>query len=144
MDQRLARLEGEAVERRYRQHGPGYFGRMARRVRLMSRADRDTLLDGLEDAGTLSAEEADEIRRADGVFTARRDGEAVYLLMEASTTIAVYDVERAVDRAALLARTGTRVLPIVAGVQIPDHLLDRAAQDGVWVVTNGTVAAPAA
>lgn len=144
MEQRLARLEGAETERRYRQHGPGYFGTIARRVRLLSRRDRDDLLDVMEDDGTLDAGEVDELRRADGIFTGRRDGQQVYLVLEASLTIDGDDVRRAVERAALLARTGLPTVPVVAGAQVPDDVAAAAARSGVWVVTDGAAVQPAA
>jgi hypothetical protein len=118
IDDRLAALEGESVERRYRDHGPGYFGRIARRVRPVSRRDRDDLLDAMEDDGRLRAAEADQIRLADAIFTARRGDVTVYLLVEASRTVGADDVRRAADRAALLARSGVPTLPVVAGTGV--------------------------
>jgi hypothetical protein len=144
IDDRLAALEGESVERRYRDHGPGYFGRIARRVRLVSRRDRDDLLDAMEDDGRLRAAEADQIRLADAIFTARRGDVTVYLLVEASSTVGADDVRRAADRAALLARSGVPTLPVVAGTGVPDDVATQALAAGVWVVTNGSVLEPAA
>lgn len=144
IDIRLARLDGEAVERRYRRHGAGYFGPIARRIRLLSVNDRDDLLDRLEEEDLLSRAEVDDVRLADAIFTARHEDRAVYLLLEASKTIGPFDVKRAARRAELLSRVGTPTLPIVAGEHISEETTGRATAAGVWVVTNGSVTAPAA
>ncbi len=144
IEDRLGALEGEAVERRYRRNGSGYFGNIARKVRLLTVRERDDLLDGLEEQGQLTVEEATDIRLADGVFTARRDGQEVFLVLEASAAIDPGDVARAARRAELLSRSGTPAIAIVAGRAASEEVLAAASAAGVWVVTNGAARAPAA
>jgi uncharacterized membrane protein (DUF2068 family) len=98
----------------------------------------------MEEDGRLTADEVDEVRRAAGIFTARRDDRVVYLLLEASRTVHRTDVRRAIARAALLARTGTPTLPVVAGETVAHGVADEATAAGAWVVTNGSVLEPAA
>jgi hypothetical protein len=73
------------------------------------------------DKGVLLSFDAQEIYDADVVARGRRleDGTEVYLLVEISWGVGRQGVERAVQRAALLTRLGTPVIPVVAGRRIP-------------------------
>lgn len=144
IQQRLDDLMGEAVERRYRRNAVACFSRIARRIRYLTIPEREDLLDQLEDEGRLTPEEADLVRFSDGVFRGRRDGAEVRLLLEASYTVELGDVGRAAERAGILQRaTGLPVLAVVAGEQASDDVAAAAAKAGVWLVTDGRVAAPA-
>lgn len=139
-------LVGDLIERRYRHHGYGYFGRIARRLQLLSFQELSDLLEDAVEDGILALDDANEVRLADGVWRGRRrdDGSDTYLVVEASRGVGVEDVTRAYRRAQLLARTGIAALGVVAGESVTDEAA-RAAQDfGVWQVTDGQVEPPAA
>jgi hypothetical protein len=132
------------VELRYIRRGPAYFNSIARRLRVMETGPLADMLDDAIDEGRLSNEDRDTILLADIVLTGRRreGGEAVYLLAEISAGVGASDVERAADRAAILAKLGTPVLPIVAGKWINDQAVEMAGDRGVWYVIGGRVTPP--
>jgi len=83
---------------------------------------------------------------ADVVVRGRRDpdGALAYLVVEVSVGVGLDDVRRAVERAALLARTGVSTLPVVAGEWVVPEAADAARALRVWQVTDGHVIAPTA
>ena len=138
-------LKGESVERRYREHAPAYFGRLARRLRLVERTALADELDAAVERGTLIEAERDAVLLADVVATGRRvvDQAEVYLLAEVSAGVGPGDVERAAERAVALAKLGRPVIPIVAGDSITPEAAGLARQRGVWQVLDGQVMPPA-
>ena len=97
-------------------------------------------------AAELSDEEAHEIALADVVVRGRRltDGAPVYLVVEVSVGVGLGDVQRALRRAALLARTGVAALPVVAGEWVTPEAADAAHAQHVWQITDGRAVAPGA
>jgi hypothetical protein len=80
-----------------------------------------TLLEDAREHRVFSDAEIQELYDADLVVRGRRavvDGTEVYLVVEVSWGVGPYDVERAARRAALLARTGVAVIPVVAGERL--------------------------
>jgi multidrug efflux pump subunit AcrA (membrane-fusion protein) len=145
MNDRLGKLDGDALERRYRERGQAYFMRLARRLRPIDHAALSPLVDDAELDGRLTTVEANAILLADGIFSgrARSDGSPVHLLFEASVTIAHHDVRRARERADLLARiVDTPVIAVVAGEYSPEPVLLAAQDADVWTVTNGRALGP--
>jgi hypothetical protein len=121
-----------------------YFGRLLRRVRVLSPDELASLLDRAVDTGTLSADQAHEIFLADAVVRGKRQEDAaeVYLVVEVSWGVGPQDVERAVKRAELLAKTGTPTLPVVAGKTVTAEAARLAQAMKVWQVTDGQVVSP--
>ena len=78
------------------------------------------LLDDAESQGLIRPEDTDEVDQADLVLTA--DGPTDYLLAEVSVTVQQDDVDRAAERAGLLAKaTGRTVAPFAIGsMEEPD------------------------
>ena len=56
--------------------------------------------------------------------------------------VGLTDVERAVRRADLLARTGTPALPVVAGRVITEEAADLCRAMRVWQLTDGRAVLP--
>ncbi|MDP9405138.1 MAG: hypothetical protein M3O86_00830 [Actinomycetota bacterium] len=139
---RTDRAPGSMNELRYRTNAPGYFGAIARRVRVLSHDELDDVLDPAVRAGTLLDDEAEELRRADAVMRGRRHGEEAFLVLEASFAIRLDDVARAHRRAELLAATGVTALPVVAGDSADPETQAAARRLGVWQVTDGQVVPP--
>lgn len=74
------------------------------------------LLDEAESQGIIGPEDMDELDRADLILTA--DGPTDYLLAEVSITVQQDDVDRAAERAKLLAKaTGRTVTPFAIGAR---------------------------
>ena len=137
-------LKGKGLETHYRLHGSPFFGSLLRRPHVLSSEELSDILDPGMDQGSLSSDEALEIRRADLVVrgTLREDRKLVYLAVEVSWTVDLEDVERAARRGAYLAKTGLSVLPVVAGETIRSGAADRAQDLKVWQMTNADLVAP--
>lgn len=146
MHDRLAKLDGDSLERKYREKGHAYLGPVARRLHGLDGNTLAPMVDDAERAGVFTEAEADSLLRADAIFSGRRrDGarEPVHLVVEASVTIDRSDVRRARERADLLARiVGTPVLAVAAGDLAPSPVMAAAQEADVWVVTNGRTVSP--
>jgi hypothetical protein len=86
----------------------------------------------------------EEIAQADVVVRGqwRESPGDVYLVVEVSWGVGPSDVEHAIRRAALLARTGLQTMPVVAGERITDDAAELARAMRVWQVLDGRVTAP--
>ena len=116
-------LKEDALERRYRDHAPAYFGGPTfRRVRALSPHEVAQLLEEAIERGELTWEERQDILQADLVVRGRLpDQEEVHLVVEVSWGVGISDVDRALRRAARLGKVVKRAIPAVAGkVIIPD------------------------
>ena len=142
----VGELKGKSLEADYRTKGHAYFSRLVRRPHVLSSDELTTLVEDARDRGVLLSFDAQEIYDADVVARGRRleDGTEVYLLVEVSWGVGRYDVERAAQRAALLARLGTPVIPVVAGKRITPAVARLAHKHQVWQLTNGRATPPEA
>ncbi len=100
----VGELKGQNLELLYHQRAAAYLSRIARRIKTLSTDELAVLLDDAVDHDQLSDAERDDILLADLVVQGRRrdDETPVYLVVEISSGIGPHDVERAVQRAALL------------------------------------------
>ena len=139
-------LRGESFEQRYRTRVFAYFGRLLRGAHALAPDELTALFEDAIAAAELSDEEAQEIALADVVVRGRRltDGVSVYLVVGVSVGVGLGDVQRALRRAALLARTGVTALPVVAGEWATPEAADAAHAQRVWQITDGRVVAPEA
>jgi hypothetical protein len=137
-------LKGRSLEADYRTKGPAYFGRLIRHPHVLTSDELVTLLEDAREHGVLSDAEIQELYDADLVVRGRRamDGTEVYLVVEVSWGVGPYDVERAARRAALLARLGVAVIPVVAGERLTAEAGRLAQQHQVWQITAGHVIPP--
>lgn len=137
-------LKGKGLETHYRLHGSPFFGSLLRRPHVLSSEELSDILDPSMDQGSLSSDEALEIRRADLVVrgTRRKDRTLVYLVVEVLWTIDLEDVERAARRSVHLAKTGLSVLPVVAGQTVRPEAADQAQKLKVWQMTNAALVEP--
>lgn len=141
---RADRAIGYLVEQQYRGKAHAYFQTIARRVRLVPLDRLDDLLDAAIEAGSVTEVEASEVRWADAVLQGRRNGDAVFLVLESSAVVDTDDVERAARRSSVVGRLGAPSLAIAAGEKILPEAAAAARRLGVWLVTDGHVEAPAA
>lgn len=145
MQDRQGKIDSFDLELRYRERGPPYLQRVARRLRLIDSSALGDLVADAEDDGRLSRLEGESLMVADAVFSGQRRGDdlPVHLVVEASVTVARHDVRRARERADLLARlVGTPVLAVAAGDHVPEPVAVAAQDAEVWVVTRGRILAP--
>jgi hypothetical protein len=141
---RLGDMDGKLLELDFERKGPAYLGPIARRLRIIPFGPLADLLDEAIDDGRMTDDDRAAIMHTDAVFSGRRrqDGEDIYLVVEVSGGIAMHDVERAVERAALLEKLGRPVVPVVAGRRINDEVALLAYERGVWTALGGLLNAP--
>jgi chromosome segregation ATPase len=143
---RVGNLEGEVFELRYDRRAPSYFSKVARRLHVVEPAAlADMLDDAVEQQGLrLTEDERDDLLRTDLVLTGRRreDSADVYVVAEVSLGVGLHDVERVVERAAILERLGRPVLKVVAGHWINPEADALAQAHKVWQVLDGRTKAP--
>ncbi len=138
---RVGDLEGDNLERLYRERAASYFQDILRRIRLVDHQRLGLLLDDALDAGRISREERAEVLRKDVVLEGMVDGQEVYLLAEVSVT--VQDVRRALGRAALLEKAlGRPVLAAVAGRELSTDRETLEEAERVWRVVDGKTESP--
>ncbi len=138
LETRVGRMDGDLLEIRYERRATAYFGRVLRRVRVVEVPE---LLDTLE--ARLTPEEVDELLNLDLLVVGRpRRPEAmseteVWLAVEISAQVDMEDVERALERAALLRKAGYFAIPTVAGREATSIAEAAAQQQGVLLFRDG-------
>ena len=137
-------LKGDNLERRYREKAPAYFGRLVRRMRVLSAEELAGLLEDAVEQGQLTEAEKGEAILTDVVVRGRYQGSGaeVYLVVEVSWGVGVHDVERAVQRAAVLGKLGIPALPVVAGKAVTAQAEQLAHEQHVWQVIDGQAVSP--
>jgi uncharacterized protein YoxC len=142
---RVGSLSGKMLESQYRERAGAYFSPLARRLQVVDPGRLADRLDDAVEAGQLTASERTDVLQADIVLAGvrREDRAEIYLVVEVSTGIGPYDVERAAQRARLLAKLGQPVLPVVAGEWIARETEAQARAAGVWQMLDGHTVPPA-
>jgi cell division protein FtsL len=123
---------------------PAYVGRQIKRCRVVGVMDVVESLEKSPAVGELTADDLDQLSRADLIATGTIDGEALYLVGEVSFTADNDDVLRATRRAAVLTKAGERSQPFVACDAISPISAELARREGVWVIVKGRLVTPAA
>ena len=141
----LNRLSGADYERRIarslRRNALNYFGirnaRLIHSVVLPNNNALPDLMDQAFESGTITAEEAGQVERVDLAIDGHNDdGDACYVIIEASITVNIGDVTRARDRSRIIARaTGNHAIPATVGAAIRDEARQYAAEQGVITIT---------
>ena len=141
----LNRLSGADYERRIarslRRNALNYFGirnaRLIHSVILPNNNALPDLMDQAFEAGIITAEEAGQVERVDLAIDGHNDdGDACYVIIEASITVNIGDVTRARDRSRIIARaTGNHAIPATVGAAIRDDARRYAAEQGVITIT---------
>ena len=142
----VAQLKGDNLERRYREHAYSYFGRLIHKSRVIGKQQLFEMLDEAVEHGVLSQGDREQVGWADLVMSGRwiADGRQVIVLAEISVLVDLNDVQRAADRAGLLAKLGTPVVPVVAGDSITERAAAMAQTHNVWQMLNGRSVEPLA
>jgi len=145
MQDRMGRLDGSDLERRYRERGHAYLSRLALRLRLIDSAALAAMVADAEESGALSQRDSESLMVADAVFAGqlRRDRSRAHLMVGVSVTVARNEVRRARERAELLGKVvDTPVVAVVAGDYVPEPVAAAAQAADVWCVARGGVLAP--
>ena len=144
----IGRLRGAEYERRVGRSFASYAsmafrqrsGRALRRNRLLSSgisevssAFLDLIADAL-DAGLIAEEEWRDLQQADAVMSGHDGSATVFYVGEFSITVNHTDLDRAIARAATLARaTDSEAWPMVIGDNISEPQRARAEAEGVAI-----------
>jgi hypothetical protein len=100
--------------------------------RPLSLPEMNTLLARLRAEGRLTARTVQDVLWTDLLVQGTRDGEKGYLVVEASWTIGLKDIDRAVRRAALLRQGGeAQAWPVVIGYRVSEEAEDELETRGV-------------
>lgn len=116
-DTDIAELKGRDLERHYRDRAHMFDHLIPSPVPLSS-TELVTWLRAQVQAGRLNPAEYHRIRRVDIVFRGGDPADPEYLAIEVAWVVDASDVQRAVQRAALLRKTGVRAGAAVAGRRI--------------------------
>ena len=135
---------GWALEWLVGKHLPACVGRRIRRCRIVGVMDIIESLEREPAVAGLTADDFDELRRADVVATGTIDGGSLYLVGEVSFTADNDDILRAARRAAVLRKAGQQAQAFVACDQINLVPAEIARREGVWVIHKGRLLEPAA
>ena len=140
----IGTLKGWNLEDRFRERPSAYLRSFFRRARAYTDGELDKLLDSGVERGIITEDDWEEVRLADVVVNGRLrdDGTEVFLVVEVSWGVGLYDLERAVRRAGILGRLVAPVLPVVAGRGVTAEARSRCDADGVWLVLDSRVVPP--
>jgi tetratricopeptide (TPR) repeat protein len=131
---RLDELRGFYIEQRYLDRAPAYFGSLLRKLQVVPWSEIEDEVDD-----RLPEYERNDLLKLDmlvrGIPRQRPDLPQLWLAVEVSGLIGVYDVERAQRRAAILRRLGYPTLPAVAGEEVTQEA-EHAAQTGPVVLVQ--------
>jgi hypothetical protein len=113
----LADVRGRQLELEYRIKAAAFFGGWLRKPAVVEISDIwDQLEEHLDEIDMRRLTAVDLIVR--GQLPKKRGGGEVWLAVEASNVVDLNDVERAIERAALLRRAGLPAIPVVGGKRL--------------------------
>lgn len=134
---KVGNLEGSDYERRF--NAASRLGRPYRRPRVLVIGDVEEILEA-RDSGTLTDADMTQLAALDFLVRARRgtaaDAVEVYIAFEVSQTVDVIDVQRAAERAALLARAGLESAAFAGGQAATMNATALADELGVTLVLD--------
>ena len=139
-------LKDIILKRRHRERGLAYFGSMIRNGRVLTSQEVADLLEDAEDRGVLSRNERLDVAWAEVILSGARraDHRPIMVLAEVSSDLDRDDVLHAAERAAMLSKLGTPVLPAVAGNTITERAAAIAHSRHVWQILDGHAIEPPA
>ncbi len=140
LDRDVAILKGDSYERTLGDKATGIFGRFLRRGRDMANEIGEQLHDA-EESGKISERELTNVLAADLLWGGKikQNKNEVVLVLEVSWFAEVNDLERAIERAAILRTIGLTALPVVAGKEWTEDLAKMALEQGVVIVLDRQV-----
>ncbi len=131
---RLGNAEGTLLEIRYARNFTNWFGRFLIRPLRVDVQDLEKVDDALE-RGDITSAEVDRLRELDFIVAGRNKatGNDELLAAEISFTIFNEDIERAVNRALTLRRSGYNARPFAGGYEVDAAVREAAEAAGVIV-----------
>ena len=138
LEQHMSAIRGWFLEERYRTHAPAYFGRFLRQVQPVQFG---RLADALRER--LAEGELAEVLLSDLILTGRLPPpgrpQAIWVVLEVSTTVDRRDVERAQRRAALLRQARYPAVAVAGGTDATAGARQAASETGVALLLDGRI-----
>jgi hypothetical protein len=138
LEQHMSAIRGWFLEERYRTHAPAYFGRFLRQVQPVQFG---RLADALRER--LAEGELAEVLLSDLILTGRLPTpgrpQAMWVVLEVSTTVDRRDVERAQRRVALLRQTHYPAVAVAGGTEATAGARQAASETGVALLLDGPI-----
>jgi hypothetical protein len=134
----MGEMRGWFLEDRYRARAPAYFGRFLRQV-------QPVYIGRLTDALRERLEEGElaEVLLSDLILTGRLPApggpQAIWVVLEVSTTVDRRDVERAQRRAALLRQARYPAVAVAGGTAATAGARQAASETGVALLLDGRI-----
>jgi cell division protein FtsB len=137
-DVQMGEMRGWFLEERYRTRAPAYFGRFLRQVQPVHIGRlTDALRERLEEG------ELAEVLLSDLILTGRLPApggpQAIWVVLEVSTTVDRRDVERAQRRAALLRQARYPAVAVAGGTVATAGARQAASETGVALLLDGRI-----
>ncbi len=133
----FGRFKGSDFERKICERYYAYFGRALKKLKRIQMEEILPLLDEAEEAGLITEDEADEIRRLDLILQGviKSTGKKVVLAVEVSYSLYGDDLERALRRANFLAALlKEEVIPTLVCVEAQEELIKEADEKGIYLL----------
>ena len=133
----FGRFKGKDFERTIRERYYAYFGRILRKGKLISFEEILPILDDAEDKKVITSEQRDAVLRLDILISGqikelRKD---VILAVEVSYSLYPEDLERAFERAQILASLlNKEVIPTVVACEVTEDIEKQADEKGILLI----------
>jgi hypothetical protein len=138
LKQHMSAIRNWFLQERYRTHAPAYFGRFLRQVQPVQFG---RLADALRER--LAEGELEEVLLSDLILTGRLPTpgrpQAIWVVLEVSTTVDRRDVERAQRRAALLRQARYPAVAVAGGTEATTGARQAASETGVALLLDGRI-----
>jgi len=133
----VGRLKGNDFERRIREKYYAYFGRILKKAKLIPFEEILPILDDAEDRKEITLEQRDAVLRLDVLISGqiRELGKDVVLAVEVSYSLYPEDLERAFERAQILATIlHKEVIPTVVACEATEDIQKKADERGILLI----------
>ncbi|MEJ5300531.1 MAG: hypothetical protein WHS38_06030 [Thermodesulforhabdaceae bacterium] len=133
----FGRFKGKDFERTIRERYYAYFGKLLRKTRLIPIEELLPRIDELEESGIITEEERLSVLQVDIVLRGeiKSTKKRVVLAVEVSYSLFENDLDRATERASILAHVlGEEVIPCVVAVEVKEDVEKKADEQGILIV----------
>ncbi|MDW8135464.1 MAG: hypothetical protein RMI74_01560, partial [Thermodesulfobacterium sp.] len=130
----FGRFKGREFERTVRERYYAYFGKLLRKCKLIPFEEILPLLDMAEEEGLISEKQRESVLQLDLVVSGeiKSTKKSVCLAVEVSYSLQEDDLERAVERAGVLAYLlKSEVIPVVVYVESKEEVEKQAEEKGI-------------
>jgi len=133
----FGRFKGKDYERTIRERYYAYFGKILRKSKLIQFEEIIPILDDAEEKGLITEEQRDSVLNLDILVKGqiKSTQKQVILAIEVSYSLHEDDIERAIERAQVLAHVlHEEVIPTVVTAEVKEDLEKLADEKGVFLI----------